>query len=65
MHSQKTYVAMGQAAGVSLSQGQTAEAYTGGMLADGADAVVMVENTQRLDDTTIEVVRSVAPGLER
>ena len=32
------------------------------MLADGADAVVMVENTQVVDDTTIEVVRPVAPG---
>ena len=35
-------VPMGQQAGVNLSAGQTAEALTGGMLADGADAVVMV-----------------------
>jgi molybdopterin molybdotransferase len=32
------------------------------MLAQGADAVVMVENTQRVDEATIEVVRPVAPG---
>jgi molybdopterin molybdotransferase len=32
------------------------------MLAEGANAVVMVENTQPVDGTTIEVVRPVAPG---
>jgi len=35
---------------------------TGGMLPEGADAVVMVENTQDVDANTIEVLRSVAPG---
>ena len=55
-------VAMGQVAAVSVEPGQAAIAYTGGMLAGGADAVVMVENTQTVDETTIEVVRPVAPG---
>ena len=55
-------VAMGQPASVSVSAGQAAVAYTGGMLAQGADAVVMVENTQPLDSVTIEVTRPVAPG---
>jgi molybdopterin molybdotransferase len=55
-------VPMGQSASVSVSSGQAAVAYTGGMLAGGADAVVMVEQTQRIDDTTIEVMRPVAPG---
>lgn len=55
-------VQMGRAATVSVAPGQAAEAYTGGMLAQGADAVVMVEHTQRVDETTIEVVHSVAPG---
>ena len=55
-------VSMGEKARLSLSVGQAAEAYTGGMLADGADAIVMVEHTQVVDETTIEVVRSVAPG---
>ena len=32
------------------------------MLAHGADAVVMVENTQAIDATSIEVLRPVAPG---
>jgi molybdopterin molybdotransferase len=32
------------------------------MLPAGADSVVMVEHTEAIDDTTIEVYRSVAPG---
>ena len=55
-------VAMGRAPDVELSAGQAAGAYTGGMLADGADAVVMVEHTQAVDESTVEVLRPVAPG---
>ncbi|MFQ6029049.1 MAG: molybdopterin molybdotransferase MoeA, partial [Dehalococcoidia bacterium] len=55
-------VPMGQGGSVSVGLGEAAVAYTGGMLAGGADAVVMVENTQPVDDRTIEVVRPVAPG---
>lgn len=55
-------VPMGESANVRLSVGQAAKAYTGGMLAEGADAVVMVERTQALDETAIEVLRAVAPG---
>ncbi|MYD49901.1 MAG: molybdopterin molybdenumtransferase MoeA [Dehalococcoidia bacterium] len=55
-------VAMGSQPQVCLSTGQAAVAYTGGMLADGADAVVMVENTQRVGDGSIEILRPVAPG---
>jgi molybdopterin molybdotransferase len=55
-------VPMGQAPGISLSTGQAARAYTGGMLAKGADAVVIVENTQHAGESAIEVVRPVAPG---
>ncbi|MCZ7539095.1 MAG: molybdopterin molybdotransferase MoeA [Anaerolineae bacterium] len=36
--------------------------HTGGMLPPNADAVVMVEHTQRFDERTIEVLRPVAPG---
>jgi molybdopterin molybdotransferase len=53
---------MGQGSSVSVGMGEAATTYTGGMLAHNADAVVMVENTQRVDATTIEVVRPVAPG---
>jgi len=55
-------ILMGRAADLAVSSGQAAIVHTGGMLADGADAVVMVENTQQVDADTIEVVRPVAPG---
>ena len=55
-------VPMGRAPLVTIAPGQGASAHTGGMLAEGADAVVMVEHTQRVGDGTIEVLRPVAPG---
>lgn len=55
-------VVMGQAAQIELGPGQAVEAPTGGMLPKGADAAVMVEHTERLDPTTIEVSRAAAPG---
>ena len=42
-------VPMGEAPDRSVGPGQAVHAYTGGMLAQGADAVVMVEHTQRVD----------------
>ena len=55
-------VPMGRPPAVSLSIGMAAGAFTGGMLAEGADAVVMEEHTQRAGESTIEVLRPVAPG---
>ncbi len=55
-------VPMGQPPNLRLAVGQAAKAYTGGMLAENADAVVMVERTQTLDGTAIEALRAVAPG---
>jgi molybdopterin molybdotransferase len=55
-------VEMGRAAGVEVAPGQAARILTGGMLPAGADAVVMVEHTETIDETTIEVTRTVAPG---
>ena len=53
---------MGEAPLVATSTGEAAGVHTGGMLPNGADSVVMVENTQQVDATNIEVVRPVAPG---
>lgn len=55
-------VPMGREPDLDLGVGQAAAAYTGGMLAGNADAVVMVEHTQAIDANTIEVMRPVAPG---
>jgi molybdopterin molybdotransferase len=55
-------VAMGDSPKISVGPGDAVRISTGGMLPAGADSVVMVENTEPIDDTTIEVYRSVAPG---
>jgi molybdopterin molybdotransferase len=55
-------VPMGATQPLAVGSAEAAVAYTGGMLARGADAVVMVEHTQQIDEGTIEVVRPVAPG---
>ncbi len=53
---------MGQAPAWSVGAGQAALVHTGGMLPEGTDAVVMIEHTQTVDATSIEVVRPVAVG---
>ncbi len=58
----KGTIMMGESSGFSIGSGEAAKISTGGMLPDGADSVVMVEYTEAVDDTTIEVYRSVAPG---
>ena len=55
-------IAMGEDPTISIKPGETAKISTGGMLPAGADSVVMIEHTDVIDDTTIEVYRSVAPG---
>jgi molybdopterin molybdotransferase len=55
-------VFMGHAPARELATGQCARIATGGMLPAGADAVVMVEQTQEVGPTTIEAMRAVAPG---
>lgn len=55
-------VPMGQEARQSVQPGQALLIHTGGMMPPDADAIVMVEHTQRFDERTIEVLRPVAPG---
>jgi molybdopterin molybdotransferase len=55
-------VPMGGAPDIKLGPAQAAVVYTGGMIPAGADAVVMIERTQKLDATNVEVLRAVAPG---
>ncbi|MHB8897029.1 MAG: molybdopterin-binding protein [Candidatus Geothermincolia bacterium] len=54
-------ILMGRACDVPVGSGQALRISTGGLMPEGADAVVMVENTE-LSGTTIEIVKSVAPG---
>lgn len=55
-------VVMGSVPDVSVDAGQCAKIGTGGMLPEGADAVVMIEHTREADGQTVEINRSVAPG---
>ncbi len=64
-------VPMGDAPSFELGAGQCALIHTGGMLPNGADAVVMVEYTQMVgaerrsaptNQTEIEIFKSVADG---
>jgi molybdopterin molybdotransferase len=54
-------VRMGEHSTATLGSGETVRIATGGMLPEGADAVVMVEYTGTLDAETLEVYRTVAP----
>ncbi len=53
-------VLMGAEPEFSLSRGQCALIHTGGMLPDGADAVVMIEHTQSAAAGEIEILRAAA-----
>jgi molybdopterin molybdotransferase len=55
-------IAMGEQADTRVGPGEALRIATGGMLPPGADAVMMVEHTEMLDDATIEIYKSVAPG---
>lgn len=55
-------VPMGQASKLVLAIGQAALVHTGGMIPATANAVVMIENTQRVDSNSIEVLKPVADG---
>lgn len=55
-------ILMGQMATAKLAPGQAILIHTGGMLPPGADAVVMLEHSEQLDDKTLLVSGNVAPG---
>ncbi|UCH59352.1 MAG: molybdopterin molybdenumtransferase MoeA [Anaerolineales bacterium] len=55
-------VPMGKVAGFALPKNQCALIHTGGMLPDGANAVVMVEYTQQVQVDEVEILRAVALG---
>jgi len=55
-------VPMGQRPCLPVGPGQAARIATGGMLPEGADSVVMIEHVGVIDEDTIEVYRSLAPG---
>ncbi|WP_353683522.1 gephyrin-like molybdotransferase Glp [Thermodesulfovibrio sp. 3907-1M] len=55
-------IPMGAIPNFSLSKGETASIATGGMLPEGADAVVMIEHVNVISKDLIEVLKAVSPG---
>jgi len=55
-------IRMGKPADLEIKQGQACLIHTGGMLPNGADAIVMIENTQYSNEHEIEVYKAVPPG---
>lgn len=55
-------VHIGTTPSLHLSSGQAALIHTGAMIPDGADAVVMLEDTQMARETEVEILKPAAPG---
>lgn len=55
-------VKMGEEAEGILSSGEAIYVPTGGMVPDGADAVIMIENAEKLDDSTLMVYKPLSFG---
>ncbi len=55
-------VLMGTEPTFTIEKGQSAIIHTGGMIPKGADAVVMVENTQQIRANEIEILRAISVG---
>lgn len=58
----KGEVGMGEETRFRVGPGEAVRIPTGGMLPEGADSVVMVENTGLLDAVTVEIRRPAVPG---
>ena len=54
-------IKMGSKSEFKINPGEAVKISTGGMLPEGANAVIMLECTALIDDTTVELRRSVAP----
>ncbi len=55
-------IGMGQPSTITLREGEAVKVATGGMIPDGADAVVMVEYTDFVDPDTLHVMKALAPN---
>ena len=58
----KGQVLMGHKPEIKLQRGEACQIPTGGMLPDGADAVVMFEHTSLIDNKMVEIMKTVSPG---
>lgn len=58
----KGHIPMGMAPDFSLNPGEAASIGTGGMLPEGADAVVMIEHVNVVSSDLIEILKPIGPG---
>jgi molybdopterin molybdotransferase len=56
------HISMGEVPNIAVGRGEAAVIHTGAMLPDGADAVVMIEQTQQITGDEIEILAPVAIG---
>lgn len=54
-------IKMGVTPELKINPGEAVKISTGGMLPEGANAVVMLEYTEQIDDSTIEIRKSISP----
>lgn len=55
-------ISMGENTNLILNKGQAVYVPTGGMVPEGADGMVMIEYVQKLDDKTLLIYKTIAPG---
>ena len=53
-------VKMGETSPYSISAGEAVYVPTGGMIPEGADAMIMIEDTEKLDDLTLMVYKAIS-----
>ncbi len=58
----KGQVLMGRRAEINLQRGEACQIPTGGMLPEGADAIIMFEYTNRIDNQMVEIMKTLSPG---
>lgn len=58
----KGAIAMGDRPSFRICPGEAARIATGGMLPQGADSVMMIEHTETVDEHSVEIYKSIAPG---
>lgn len=55
-------IKMGKKADLKIESGETAYIPTGGMLPEGADCVIMVEHTENISDSKVEIFKTAGVG---
>lgn len=55
-------IKMGEEAKLTIRSGQAAYIPTGGMLPEGADGVIMIENSEKMDENTLLIYKPIVQG---